>query len=119
MTSKGNKPPPPPPPPPSVPPHTTTLKLKVKPGQDAPRNGTDGLPPMKSPVLRDNLDAYTDGLPPIRSSVSKVNLDDPKDGWGQKPYLKQTKPGFVKRMRKFFLGKNKKKKKIPLEVELR
>ena len=99
MTSKGNLPPPPPPPP-SVPSHTPNLKLKVKPGQEAPKNDTDGLPP-------------------IRSSVSRVNLDDPKDDWGQKPYLKQTKPGFVKRMRKFFLGKNKKKKKVPNEVELR
>ena len=117
MTSEG-KIPPPPPPPPSVPSHAPILKLKVKPGQDAPRNDAVGLPPMKSSVLRDNLDV-TDGLPPIRSSVSKVNLDDPKDDWGQKPYLKQTKPGFVKRMRKFFLGKNKKKKKVPLDVELR
>ena len=92
MTSKGNIPPPPPPPP-SVPPLTPTLKLKVKPGPDAP-----------------------EGLPPIESSVSRDNLDDPKDGWGKQPYLRQTKPGFVKRMRKFFLGKNKKKKKVRVEV---
>ena len=111
MTSKGNLPPPPPPPPPSVPSHTPNLKLKVKPGQKAPRNDTE---PGKEAPRND-----TDSLPPIRSSVSRVNLDDPKDDWGQKPYLKQTKPGFVKRMRKFFLGKNKKKKKVPPEVELR
>ena len=96
MTSKGNIPPPPPPPP-SVPPLTPTLKLKVNPGQDAPRNKSEGLPPIKS-------------------SVSIDDLDDPKDGWGKQPYLRQTKPGFVKRMRKFFLGKNKKKKKVRVEV---
>ena len=92
MTSKGNIPPPPPPPP-SVPPLTPTLKLKVKPGPDD-----------------------TEGFPPIESSVSIDNLNDPKDGWGKQPYLRQSKPGFVKRMRKFFLGKNKKKKKVRVEV---
>ena len=94
MTTGGYLPPPPPPPPP--PPNqrkiTATISSTVKPTETQPNHQLH-QPSVSQPNKRQ-----------IMASTDTLDI-------GSTIHLKQSKPGFVKRMKKFFSGSKKKKKK--------